>query len=356
MNAAGKVALGLALLVGMGLITGGVVVLMREELPGIPPAAPPPEVRPVLQDRRPAPPEMPPSPPAPPPLPPRPSSPLLRAGDDGAIRVVVRDQDGKPVEEATVSVSSVEADRAARSSREIGRGIHEVTGLPRGEYVVRCRAPVDPEGRGLTKAETRVALERYGETRVAAFTLPRPGRISVEGRVGTSSGSAGDIDVVFDAPAFEAHARTGPDGAYRVTHLPPGPYTVRCLYRDEASGASADLATHTLEITGSIPYNPYLEVGSVELKIADAAGLSAAGRRVEILRFDRMPGEGAAVGIAVAAGAADEAGVLRLRYAPAGLYTIVVEGAVAEPAEIALFAGATSRTISVRAPRAPDER
>lgn len=356
MNGAGKLALGLALLVGVGLTAKGVVVLLAEESPTAVPAAPAVEVRPVLEDQRPVPPEVPPPPPAPPPLPPRLPSRPVRNEDDGAIRVVVRDQDGKPVDGATVSVSSGEAGRPTPPAREIGSGLYEVTGLARGRYVVRCRAPVDPEGHSLTKAETPVALERYGETRVAAFTLPRPGRISVEGRVGTSSGSAGDIDVVFDAPAFEAHARTGPDGAYRVTHLPPGHYTVRCLYRDEASDAAADLATHTLEITGSIPYNPYLEVGSVELKIAAADGLSGGGRRVEILRMDRAAGEGAAVGTAVAAGTTDEAGVLRLRYAPAGLFTIVVGGVVAEPVELTLFPGATNRTISVRAPRAPDER
>lgn len=271
------------------------------------------------------------------------------------MRAIVRDEDGKAFDGATVTVTGGDATRARMPAmRGLGNGIYEITGLIEGEYTVKLRAAVDKANTSFTKAQTDVRIDKYGEIKVAAFTVPRPGINTVEGYVTTPGGVGGGIELVFDSPAFEAHAFTKKDdGAYRVERLPPGTYTFRAIYRGPG-GEQADLADLVLDIPSSMTYSPRLDVGSLDLTVA-AEGAPGSGRRIEFLRIEQQESALAAVATSVASGTTDANGNLKIAYVPAGNYTLVIAGLVAEPDQITLNYGATVRTISARKPRSPYE-
>lgn len=268
------------------------------------------------------------------------------------MRAVVRDEDGKPFEGATVSVIGGDSSRARTPAmRDLGNGIYEISGLSEGEYVVKVRAPVDRSNASFAKAQATVRLDAYGQVKVAAFTVPRPGICTVEGYVNTAVGIGAGIELVFDSPAFEAHATTKEDGSYRVEKLPPAAYTFRAFYRGP-KGEHADLANTVIDIPSTMTFSPLLEAGSLELTVT-TDGPSAAGRRVEFLRIDQQDNPLAAVATSMASGITDSNGLLIIRYVPAGTYTIVVAGLKVEPDQFGLNYGQTIRTLSVRTPRSP---
>lgn len=271
------------------------------------------------------------------------------------MRAIVRDEDGKPFDGATVTVAGGDATRARMPAMtDQGNGIYEISGLIEGEYAVKLRAPVNETRTHFTKAQTTVRVDKYGEIKVAAFTVPRPGICTVEGYVSTAGGIGTGIEIIFDSPAFEAHAVTDPrDGSYKVEKLPPGTYAFRAIYRG-THGEKADLADLVLDIPSTMTYSPRLDVGSLELTVA-ADGAPASGRRIEFLRIEQQDDPLAAVATSVASGTTDGQGLLKILHVPAGTYTIVVAGLVVQPDQITLNYGPTIRTVSARKPRSPYE-
>jgi hypothetical protein len=276
--------------------------------------------------------------------------------EEHLLRAIVRDQDGKSISGADFTLLCPEPSSAPRVVRDLGAGVYEIGGLRRGVYMLRCRAPVNRTGTNFAKAEATVKLETFGEIKVVTYTFPRRGLISVEGYVVTRGGPAPDVQLVFESTAFESRAVSGaPDGYYRVEELPPGRYVLRAFYRDAGGRGAADLGSETLDIYGSISFTPLLEAGPLELTVAADAGAASARRRVELLRPEPAADETVAVSASVASGITDERGVLRLKYAPAGTYSVAIPGLVAEPAQITLSPTGTILTVGARLPRAPNE-
>lgn len=271
------------------------------------------------------------------------------------VRAIVRDQDGKSIEGAEIYVSSSLTPSTAEQNilfRRIAAGIYESRGgLVEGHYYIRCRAKVHSELKNFAIA-TAEADVGYGQVKVATFTLPTRGRLSVSGSITTGSGAAGGIDVILRSDTFEAHATSAADGSYRVEKLPAGTYKFRALYRDPLSKATSDLFSAELNLQMDMAYSPRLDMGTLELTIAPRSGVDVARLRVEFLRADTTNGEESAVYTSVASGVTDQRGVLKIKYVPKGLFKVVIAGLVAEPDQLSL---PTVRTISARKPRAPGE-
>ena len=273
--------------------------------------------------------------------PPPPTPPKARA--DARILAVVQDQDGKPIDDAVVSASG-------RAARSIGGGWYELDERQAGTHTIRCRAPLSGDGSLLAKAQSTFELSPAGETRIVLFTLPTRGNNTVNGQIVTSGGVGSRIDVVFDSPAFEARARTGADGRFTIPNLPRGSYSVRTFYRN--GGTRADLTHDTLNVQATMNYTRRLDAGPLKLTLKPPAS----GRRVELLRA-KPNGDGtSAVAVSVASGTTDEDGMLTIDYVAAGTYHLLVAGMTVPAPLIRVEPKGATVTVSVRLPRAPDQR
>jgi RNA polymerase sigma factor (sigma-70 family) len=303
-----------------------------EPPPAIP--APPPAPPPAAPDPAAAPPAAAPEEPAPPPAP--------RGEVSGRVLLL---KDRSPVEGATVTLRSSAAPEEGkeapepRSFRTEAGGEFRFVAVPAGSWSVR----VVKEGFATRDLPAAAVTEAGGATGLEALLTAGGG---IEGRV---TGAGGDpspdlgVDVSWEGPPRgHASTRTGPDGAYRFEHLPPGSCAVTV-----ARGKGRAQRTYASVAEGETLHLDFAGAGALTGILLDAAGSPIPEAIVQA-------NSTASGRLATRAGRTDETGRFRVESLDPGEWSITAQvlgdlGFAAEVGKVTMDLGDQEATLRLQA-------
>lgn len=280
-------------------------------------------------------------------LPERIPTPTLRG--DGVLSGTVIDQAGAPVPGAHIILSAPtpptlgDYTLMATSTNDRGEFAFERLPTHRADllYHLDCEWTSDDR---IARAQRTVTLGP-GDHKRARIVLVRRGDARIEGAVTSASGPVADVTVALHSPAFEARIRSGPQGRFALRDLPPGSYLVRVFDADPANETFAELHHETRDIRGYVPYNIFLQAGSLHLTLrASPDGPPRPGATVWLAQLESET-DGASVERILARGRTDTDGVLRLRLAPVGTHRVRTDLGPLVPDSITVGTGANSRQL-----------